>query len=106
MASAPRTRYVSRVGSNGTSPGTRLSNLADLLWAFVHPAVYGDGEPAAAMLSAAVEEYGCSGAGLVEAMLAIVRTFVEANPEVGDWGLTELAYMERTAELFDASLTR
>jgi hypothetical protein len=28
-------------------PGVRLANFADFLWAFGHPAVYGDGEPAA-----------------------------------------------------------
>lgn len=36
-----------------THPGTRLDNFAQFLWAFVHPAVYGDGEPAARMLQVA-----------------------------------------------------
>src|SRR5262249_28333306 len=52
-----------------TRPGTRVENLGDFLWAFVHPAVYGDGGPAARMLRAAVDEYGYRGGGLVEAML-------------------------------------
>jgi Phosphotransferase enzyme family len=91
---------------DGTRPGTRLSNLGEFLWAFVHPAVYGDGEPAARMLRAAVDEYGCPGAGLVDAMLDPVRRFVHDNPEAGDWGLGELDYMERNAELFEAFLTR
>jgi hypothetical protein len=91
---------------DGTCPGTRLANLAEFLWAFVHPALYGDGEHAARMLRAAVDAYGCSGAGLAEAMLVPVRAFVRDNPEAGEWGLKELEYMERNAELFDAFLTR
>src|SRR5215471_5836137 len=32
---------------DGTRPGTRLANFAEFLWAFVHPAMYGDGAHAA-----------------------------------------------------------
>jgi hypothetical protein len=71
----------------------------------VHPALYGDGEPAARMLSSAVDAYGWAGEGLVEAMLDPVRRFVADNPEFADWGVPELEYMERSAELFDAYLT-
>jgi hypothetical protein len=39
-------------------------------------------------------------------MLDPVRRFVEDNPETGAWGLGEIEYMERNAELFDAFLTR
>jgi hypothetical protein len=39
-------------------------------------------------------------------MLDPVRRFVHDNPEAGDWGLGELDYMERNAELFEAFLTR
>jgi hypothetical protein len=91
-----------------TRPGTRLANFADFLWAFVHPAVYGDGEPAASMLQVAAEAYGWSGRGLVDAMLATVRHFhdVVAPPDKGvmDWASAELAYMERNASLFRARL--
>jgi hypothetical protein len=58
------------------------------------------------MLRSAVDAYGCAGAGLVDAMLDPVRRFVEDNPETGAWGLGEIEYMERNAELFDAFLTR
>jgi Ser/Thr protein kinase RdoA (MazF antagonist) len=85
-------------------PGTRVANLADFLWAFVHPAVYGDGEPAARMLRVAAGAYGWTGRGLVDAMLATVRNFVEVNPEFIGWGAAELAHMERNADLFRARL--
>ena len=97
---------VAIIDWDGTQPGSRVANLGDFLWAFVHPAMYGDGEPAARMLRAAVDEYGCDGAGLVDAMLDAVRGFVGENPEVGDWGLRELEYTERNADLFEAWLTR
>jgi hypothetical protein len=87
-----------------TSPGTRVENLGDFLWAFVHPAVYGDGEPAARMLSAAVDEYGYRGDGLIGAMLEPVRRFVLDDPNHGEWGRGELEYMERNAALFEAYL--
>lgn len=90
---------------DGTRPGTRVANLGEFLWVFVHPALYGDGEPAARMLSSAVDAYGWAGEGLVEAMLDPVRRFVADNPEFADWGVPELEYMERNAELFDAFLT-
>jgi hypothetical protein len=95
---------VAIIDWDGTGPGTRVANFGEFLWAFVHPAVYGDGEPAARMLRAAVEAYGCPGAGLAEAMLAPVRAFVRDDPEPDEWGLRELEYMERNAELFDAFL--
>jgi len=87
-----------------TRPGTRLENLGDFLWAFVHPAVYGDGEPAARMLRAAVDEYGYEGEGLVEAMLEPVRRFVLDDPSPGAWAVQELEYMERNAPLFEQYL--
>src|SRR5262245_33934590 len=87
-----------------THPGTRVENLGEFLWAFVHPAVYGEGEPAARMLGAAVDEYGFRGVGLIDAMLEPVRRFVLDDPEPGDWGLGELDYMERNAPLFEAYL--
>jgi hypothetical protein len=45
-----------------------------------------------------------TGEGLVEAMLATVRAFVEINPDFRDWGVPELENMERNAELFRARL--
>ena len=90
-----------------THPGTRLHNFADFLWAFVHPGVYGDGEPAARMLRVAVGAYGWSGPGLVDAMLTIVRDFAtgfEDNPGALYRALEELAYLERNADLFRSSL--
>jgi hypothetical protein len=89
---------------DSTRPGTRVDNLGDFLWAFVHPAVYGDGEPAARMLRAAVDAYGYQEAGLAEAMLGHVRRFVLDDPDPGEWGLRELEYMERNAPLFEACL--
>jgi hypothetical protein len=82
-----------------TRPGSRVANFADFLWAFVHPAMYRDDE-AADMLRVAAEAYEWTGEGLVEAMLATVRTFVEVNPTFRDWGVPELAHMERNADLF------
>jgi len=73
-----------------THPGTRVENLGEFLWAFVHPALYGEGEPAARMLGTAVDQYGFRGVGLVDAMLEPVRRFVLDDPEPGDWGLGEL----------------
>src|SRR5580704_145160 len=90
-----------------TLPGTRLVNFAGFLWAFVHPAVYGEGEPAARMLRVAADAYRWSGPGLVDAMLTIVRNFAtgfEDNPGALDWALAELAYLERNADLFRACL--
>src|SRR5262249_37783114 len=82
-----------------TRPGNRGSNFADFLWAFVHPALYDD-DAAADMLRVAVDAYGWTSGGLVDAMLTIVRTFVEVNPEFRDWGAPELEHLERSAELF------
>jgi hypothetical protein len=89
---------------DSTCPGTRVANLGEFLWAFVHPAVYGDGEPAARILRAAVDEYGFDGTGLVEAMLAPIRRWVQDDPDPGEWALAELEYMERNGPLFEASL--
>ncbi len=89
---------------DGTRPGTRVDNFAEFLWAFVHPAVYGEGEPAARMLAVAAGAYGWTGGGLVDAMLAIVRDFVAVNPEFIKWGAAELAHMERNADLFRVHL--
>jgi hypothetical protein len=87
-----------------TRPGTRVSNFADFLWAFVHPAAYGDGEPAAAMVRVVADAYGWKGEGLVEAMLATVRSFHELNPEFLAWAGPELEHLQRNADLFHARL--
>jgi hypothetical protein len=94
---------VAIIDWDGTRPGTRLANFGDFLWAFVHPAVYGEGEPAAQMLRVAADAYGWSGGGLVGAMLTVVRHFqtvVAGDPGAEAWGQGELAYMERNADLF------
>jgi len=94
-------------GWYGPRPGTRLSNFADFLWAFVHPAVYGDGEPTARMLRVAADAYGFHGGGLVDTMLTTVRNFqvvVAGDRGAMDWGLAELAHLERNADLFRARL--
>lgn len=93
---------VAIIDWDSTRPGTRVDNLGDFLWAFVHPAVYGDGEPAARMLYAAVDEYGYRGDALLEAMLEHVRRFVLGDPNPGEWSLHELDYMERNASVFEA----
>jgi len=95
---------VAIIDWDNTRPGTRVANLGEFLWAFVHPALYGDGEPAARMLAAAVDEYGYPGAGLVESMLAPIRQWVREDPDPGEWALNESEYMERNAPLFEASL--
>jgi aminoglycoside phosphotransferase (APT) family kinase protein len=94
---------VAIIDWDGTKAGARRENLGDFLWAFVHPAVYGDGEPAARMLAAALDGYGWTGQGIVDAMLAAVRGFVDRH-DTGDWGRAELAYMERNAEFFERRL--
>jgi Phosphotransferase enzyme family len=94
---------VAIIDWDGTKPGRRRDNLGDFLWAFVHPAVYGDGEPAARMLDAALEGYGWVGEGIVEAMRAAVRGFVDRH-DTGDWGRNELAYMERNGDFFEQRL--
>jgi hypothetical protein len=94
---------VAIIDWDGTKPGTRRENLGDFLWAFVHPALYGDGEPAARMLQAALEGYGRAEEGIVGAMLAAVRGFVDRH-DTGDWGRNELAYMERNADFFERRL--
>src|SRR5262245_51172161 len=95
---------VAIIDWDSTRPGTRVENLGEFLWAFVHPAIYGDGEPAARMLAAAVDAYGRHEAGVAEAMLEHVRRFVLDDPDPGNWSLRELDYMERNAPLFTATL--
>jgi hypothetical protein len=98
---------VAIIDWDGTHPGTRLHNFADFLWAFVHPAIYGEGEPAGRMLRVAADAYGWTGQGLVDAMLTIVRSFAtgfEDDPGALDWSLAELAHLERNADLFRAGL--
>jgi hypothetical protein len=99
---------VAIIDWDGTEPGTRLDNFADFLWAFVHPAMYGEGEPAARMLRVATDAYGWSGEdGLVDAMLEVVRRFqgiVRGNRGAEEWGARELEHLERNAELFRAYL--
>jgi hypothetical protein len=98
---------VAIIDWDGTAPGTRLANLADFLWAFVHPAVYGEGLPAADMLRVATAAYGWSGEGIVDAMLATVRHFqtaVAGDAGAEEWGAQELAYMERNSDVFRAAL--
>lgn len=94
---------VAIIDWDGTRPGTRRDNLGDFLWAFVHPALYGEGEPAARALEAALDGYGWTGQGVVGAMLASVRGFVDRH-DTGDWGRNELAYMERNADFFEQRL--
>jgi aminoglycoside phosphotransferase (APT) family kinase protein len=94
---------VAIIDWDGTRPGTRLSNFGEFLWAFVHPAVYGEGHSAARMLRVAADAYGWSGAGLVDSMLAMVRAFqtvVDGDRVAMEWGAAELAYMERNADVF------
>jgi hypothetical protein len=99
---------VAIIDWDGTRPGGRRDNFAEFLWAFVHPGMYGEGEPAARMLRAAVDAYGWSGPGLVDSMLTCVRHFaaVVAPPDRGamEWGAAELAHLERHADLFRAWL--
>lgn len=68
---------VAIIDWDGTKPGSRRDNLCDFLWAFVYPALYGDGEPAAAMVEAALDGYAWTGPGIVEAMLTAVRGSVD-----------------------------
>ena len=98
---------VAIIDWDGTRPGTRLENFAAFLWAFVHPAMYGESELAAHMLRAAAAEYGWSGAGLVDAMLACVRDFqtiVAGDRGAEEWAAAELADLERNAPLFRTRL--
>jgi hypothetical protein len=104
----PRMVPVAIIDWDGTAPGARVANFGEFLWAFVHPAVYGEGEPAARMLQVAADAYGWSGGGLVDAMLTTVRGFqaiVEGDRGAMGWAAAELAYMERNATLFRARLS-
>jgi hypothetical protein len=56
------------------------------------------------MLQAALDGYGWTGQGIVEAMLTAVRGFVARHPNTCGWGQDELAYMERNADLFAQQL--
>jgi aminoglycoside phosphotransferase (APT) family kinase protein len=94
---------VAIIDWDGTRPGTRLANFGEFLWAFVHPAVYGEGEPAARVLREAANAYGWSSGGLVDSMLLAVRNFqtlVDGDPGAMNWAAAELAYMERNADAF------
>jgi hypothetical protein len=98
---------VAIIDWDSTRPGTRVANLGEFLWAFVHPARYGEGEPAARMLNTAVDAYDYRGdrLALVEAMLAPIRAWVRDDPDPGEWALNEFKYMERNAHLFTAALS-
>jgi hypothetical protein len=101
---------VAIIDWDGIHPGTRVANFAAFLWAFVHPAMYGEGEPAARMLRVAADAYGWSGSagGLVAAMLTEVRAFqaiVYGDQGAMDWAAAELAYLERNAGLFQVRLS-
>jgi hypothetical protein len=94
---------VAIIDWDGTVPGTRRLNLAEFLWAFVHLALYGEGEPAVRALSVAVDAYGWRGGGLVDSMLAAVRGFqaiVAGDQGAEEWAARELAYLERNAAVF------
>jgi Phosphotransferase enzyme family len=98
---------VAIIDWDGTAPGTRLMNFADFLWAFVHPSVYDEGEPAARKLRIAADAYRWAGDGLVEAMLTVVgrfQTIVEGDQGAMEWGAAELAYMRRNADVFREAL--
>jgi hypothetical protein len=106
-ARGPDMLPVAIIDWDGTRPGTRVANFGEFLWAFVHPAMYGEGEAAARMLRVAVDAYGWSGGGLVQAMLATVRNFqviVAGDRGAMDWAAAELAYLERNADLFRTRL--
>lgn len=93
---------------DGTKPGPRRLNFAQFLWAFVHPAVYGDGDQAAHMLWAAADAYGWAGGEVVDDMLNVVRNFesvVAGDEGAVEWGRGELTYLERNAALFRARLS-
>jgi hypothetical protein len=51
-------RQIAIIDWGGTRPGPRLPNVAEFLWAFVRPGMYGEGEPAARMLRVAADAYG------------------------------------------------
>jgi hypothetical protein len=100
---------VAIIDWDGTRPGPRRANLAGFLWAFVHPALYGDGEPAARMLRVASDAYGWFGEGLVDDMLSGVQEFqdiVAGSPGAEAWARAELDYMDRNAAAFRAALAR
>jgi Phosphotransferase enzyme family len=109
-ARGPDMLPVAIIDWDGTRPGTRVANFAEFLWAFVHPGMYGEGEAAARMLRVAADAYGWSdsGGGLVAAMLTEVRNFqviVAGDQGAMDWAATELAYLERNAEVFRTRLS-
>jgi hypothetical protein len=100
---------VAIIDWDGTRPGTRVENFAAFVWAFVHPGMYGEGEPPARMVRVAADAYGWSGTGLVDAMLAVVQDFqtvVEGDPGAIRWAAGELAHTERerNADAFRAAL--
>jgi hypothetical protein len=99
---------VAIIDWDGTRPGSRVENFAAFVWAFVHPAVYGEGEPAARMVRVASDAYGWTGTGLVDAMLAAVLDFqttvAAGDPGMEQWGAGELAHTERNAGAYRAAL--
>jgi aminoglycoside phosphotransferase (APT) family kinase protein len=100
---------VAIIDWDGTCPGERRVNFADFLWAFVHPAMYGEGDAAAHMLEVAADAYGWRGDSLVEAMLAVVERFqriVEGDQGAMEWGAAELAHLRRNADVFRDRLSR
>jgi hypothetical protein len=80
---------------------TRLANFAEFPWAFVHPAMYGDGEPSRPDAARSGQRLRLVRHGLVDATLATVRHF-QAVVAPGPWGRAELAHLERNADLFRA----
>ena len=90
-----------------TRPGNKVRNFGEFLWAFVHPAMYGDGESAARMLQVAANAYGWPGGPLVDSMLDTVRAFqdfVAGDRGAEEWAATELAYLEQNVDVFRAYL--
>ena len=96
-------KLVAIIDWDETSPGIKVRNFGEFLWAFVHPAVYGDGEPAARMLRTAADAYGWRGGRLVDSMLGAVRRFqrvVAGDRAAEEWGAAELTYLERNLPVF------
>jgi hypothetical protein len=98
---------VAIIDWDGTRPGPRLPNVAEFLWAFVHPGMYGEGEPAARMLRVAADAYGPRDSAVVDGDAGHrqeIRPRLRDEPGSLRWGLGELAHLERNADLFRARL--
>src|SRR5262249_14509445 len=89
---------VAIIDWHGSALGTRLAHLAEFLQAFVHPAMYGDGERAARMLRVAADACGWPGPVLMDAMLPH-RPPLPGDCPAGTMG-AELAIVERNTHLF------